>query len=86
MADKNQKNKGEDIMRESSGWKGWRVVIPTVAAILGIVIGLVGRPYLDQYVLVPNAIVAKVNGQSISLTHFEKFAQIQRVEERSGVL
>ncbi len=68
-------------MRESSGWKGWRVVIPTVAAILGIVIGLVGRPYLDQYVLVPNAIVAKVNGQSISLTQFEKFAQIQRVEE-----
>ncbi len=81
MAGKNQKNMNQGNPRGTTEWKGWRIVIPTLAAILGIMVGLVGRPYLDQYVLVPNAVVAKVNGQSISLSQFEKYAQLSRVEE-----
>jgi parvulin-like peptidyl-prolyl isomerase len=81
MANRNQKNRNQGNSRGTTGWKGWRIVIPTFAAILGIMVGLVGRPYLDKYVLVPNAVVAKVNGQAITLTQFEKYAQISRSEE-----
>jgi hypothetical protein len=81
IADKNQKNRSQGNSKATTGWKGWRIVFPTIAAILGIMVGLVGRPYLDKYVLVPNAAVARVDGVTISLTEFEKYAQLSRVEE-----
>ena len=81
MAEKSKKNIDERKTQQPSGWKGWHVLIPSVAGILGIIIGLMGRPLLDQYILVPNAIVAKINGQSITLQQYETYAKLSRVEE-----
>lgn len=61
--------------------KSLNILVTCVVGIAGLLIGYFGRGWLEPIVIIPNKLVEKVNGHTITLKEFQVFAKFYRLQE-----